>query len=200
MVPPKIDIAAAVAALRDGKIIAYPTETFYGLGADPLHPDALRTLLALKGGRESKAMPLLLPDAGFVDRMIKTNPSAKKLMARFWPGPLTLVAPAIDPTHPCAAADGTLGVRVSAHPVAHALLRAWGAPLTTTSANRGGEAPARTAAEVAAYFGEAVLIVDGGKSGGEMPSTVVRLGDRGVEFRILRPGRIGEMEIAAVLG
>src|SRR5262245_30439210 len=132
------DFQSWLAVLAAGEAVAYPTETFYALGVDPLRPGSLERLQKLKGERGNKSYPLLLPDRQSLKNLVAISPAAQRLIEAFWPGPLTLVLPTLEP-HPCAAADNTLGVRVSSHPVAQQLLLAYGKPITATSANPTGK-------------------------------------------------------------
>ncbi len=192
--------AQAVAALRAGAVVVYPTETFYGIGADASDPAALEQIFAIKGRDAAKTIALIAHDleAAFAIAS-QVPPSAQTLARAFWPGPLTLVIPAragIPAT--LVGPDGGVGVRVSSHPVARALARGVGRAITATSANRSGAPPARTIAEARAALGSAVEVyVDGGTLTGGQPSTVLRCDRAGV--RLLRAGAIGIEEIEAVL-
>jgi L-threonylcarbamoyladenylate synthase len=170
---PGLDAAAAV--LEAGGTVAFPTESFYGLGADALDPEAVARVFRIKGRAESRPL-LVLVDS--VERALSLVAGAgtevRALMARHWPGPLTLVLPA-GPTVPPAitAGTGTVGVRVPGHPVTLALLRAAGRALTGTSANRSGEPPPSCADEVARQLpGLVDVILDGGPTAGGAGSTV----------------------------
>ena len=170
---PGLDAAAAV--LEAGGTVAFPTESFYGLGADALDPEAVARVFRIKGRAESRPV-LVLVDS--VERALSLVAGAgtevRALMARHWPGPLTLVLPAA-PTVPPAitAGTGTVGVRVPGHPVTLALLRAAGRALTGTSANRSGEPPPSCADEVARQLpGLVDVILDGGPTAGGAGSTV----------------------------
>jgi L-threonylcarbamoyladenylate synthase len=170
---PGLDAAAAV--LEAGGTVAFPTESFYGLGADALDPEAVARVFRIKGRAESRPV-LVLVDS--VERALTLVAGAgtevRALMARHWPGPLTLVLPA-GPTVPPAitAGTGTVGVRVPGHPVTLALLRAAGRALTGTSANRSGEPPPSCADEVARQLpGLVDVILDGGPTAGGAGSTV----------------------------
>jgi L-threonylcarbamoyladenylate synthase len=187
---PADDTVAAARALARGEIVAFATESSYGLGVDARAPAALERLFALKGRGPQKPPPLLVADEAMVALLAaRVPPRARALMARFWPGLLTLVLPARDDLPTALVHDGGVGVRRSAHPSASALVRAFGAPITATSANRSGEAPAHTAAEARALFGAALHVLDGGPAGGAAPSTVVRVADDGT-LEILRAGAI----------
>ena len=193
-------IAQAVAALRAGAVVVYPTETFYGLAADASNPAALEQIFAIKGRDAAKTIALIAHDLETAFAIAsEVPPSAQTLAHAFWPGPLTLVIPARAGI-PAALVgpDGGVGVRVSSHPVARALARGVGRTITATSANRSGAPPARTIAEARAALGGAVKVyVDGGTLTGGRPSTVLGCERAGV--RLLRAGAIGIEEIEAVL-
>jgi len=170
---PGLDAAAAV--LEAGGTVAFPTESFYGLGADALDPEAVARVFRIKGRAESRPV-LVLVDS--VERALSLVAGAgtevRALMARHWPGPLTLVLPAGPTVLPAiTAGTGTVGVRVPGHPVTLALLRAAGRVLTGTSANRSGEPPPSCAEEVARQLpGLVDVILDGGPTAGGAGSTV----------------------------
>ena len=193
-------IAEAIAALRGGEVIVYPTETFYGLGADAFAPAALERIFAIKGRDAAKAIALIAHDSAAAFAVAREVPqSARKLARAFWPGPLTLVMPARDGL-PAAliGPDGGVGVRVSSHPVARALAQGLGRAITATSANRSGAAPARTIAEARASLGAAVQVfVEGGTLTGGAPSTIVQCDSTG--WRLLRAGAIRIDEVEAAL-
>lgn len=179
----------ALDLLRQGGLVAFPTDTVYGLGALASSPHSIRKLYEVKGRDLAKAIPILI---GSVEDLQQVSPDpgelAMRLAARFWPGPLTLVVP----RHPGLPAElsslPTVGVRMPDHPAALALLRAAG-PLAVTSANLSGEASPSTAEEVLAQLGGRIpLILDGGRTPGGRPSTVVDCS--GPEPKILRQGPI----------
>jgi L-threonylcarbamoyladenylate synthase len=168
----------AVAVLRGGGLVAFPTETFYGLGAAAGRAAAVRRILEVKGRPEGKALLVLVDSIAMVETVALEIPGrGRELMARHWPGALTLVLRA-RPEIPAAvtAGSGTVGVRLSPHPVAQALVRALGEPVTAPSANPSGLAPPTTAAEVLTHFaGRIELVLDGGATAGGAPSTVLDL-------------------------
>jgi tRNA threonylcarbamoyl adenosine modification protein (Sua5/YciO/YrdC/YwlC family) len=188
--PPQADaIEEAAHALRAGQLVAVPTDTVYGLAADPFHTGATDRVYAAKRRPRQVDLPVLVADRGqALSLVIGLTDAAERLMERFWPGALTLVLP----RRPDLVADlgldeATIGVRCPAHAVPRALCRRAG-PLATTSANLHGEPPLTTAAEVALTFGDAVAVVlDSGPCSGA-PSTVVDC--TGLEPRLLRDGRI----------
>jgi L-threonylcarbamoyladenylate synthase len=182
---------AAAAVLNSGGTVAFPTESFYGLGADALSPEAVRRVFRIKGRPESKPLLVLVDSMERALALVEgASPGARELMARHWPGPLTLVlrAAPLVPTE-VTAGSGTVGVRVPGHAVALGLVRAAGMPVTAPSANPSGGAPPTRAGEVAASFGDAVdFILDAGATAGGAGST---LADCTVwPPRILRQGPI----------
>lgn len=194
-------VAAAVACLRRGGLVAYPTDTLYGLGVDALNAEAVERLYALKGRPAGQAVPLLVSDETMLRVLVaEVPPGAARLMARFWPGVLTLVFRP-QPTLPAAllGESGGVGVRVAAHPVAAGLVRGLASPLTATSANPAGALPALSAEMVQEYFGAKVdLILDGGPSPIGQGSTVL---DVTVDPpRLVREGVISRATLEAVIG
>jgi len=168
-------IAAAAAVVEAGGLVAFPTESFYGLGADALDSDAVARVFEVKGRPEHKALLVLVDSidmaAGLAARV---SDGARALMARYWPGPLTLVLEAADRVPVGLTGGGsTIGVRMPGHAVARALVRSAGRPITAPSANPSEAPPALTAAAVREYFeGRVELILDGGPTAGGAGSTV----------------------------
>lgn len=159
-----------------GGVIAFRTDTFYGLGADPFNVSAVSKIRELKGREENKPILLLLSEASLGDRFIADRSEAFEEVARkFWPGPLTIVGVAVANLPPgITAGTGTVGVRVPADEGVRDLVRTCGGALTATSANPSGREPARSAKEVFDYFGDRVdLIIDGGEVIATEPSTIV---------------------------
>lgn len=185
-----VKAAAAAAAIVRGEIVAYPTETFYGLAVDALDEGALARLGVLKGREAEKAFPLLVSGREMLASLCsEIPPLAERLMAQYWPGPLTLALPARPGLPASIVDDGCVAVRVSPHPLAQALVVALGRPITATSANPAGAPPSRTASEVAAYFAAPICsILDGGATPGGRPSTLARV--RGDRVEILRQGAV----------
>jgi L-threonylcarbamoyladenylate synthase len=183
------EIVFAAAALRRGEIVAYPTETFYGLGANALDELALARLRLLKG-RGDKALSVLVGGDSLESMMSalckSVPPAAKRLMDRYWPGPLTLVLPARRGLPAPLVANGFVAVRESPHPTARALVAAFGGPITATSANVSGGAPATTPEAVEEVFEGRCRVLHGGPTAGGAPSTIVRV--RGNRLEILRKG------------
>ncbi len=184
--------------LRSGGVIAYPTETFYGLGADPRNPAAVKKLFAIKGRPKDQPILLLIREESAVHEWTTAvTRDAEVLMKKFWPGPLTLVFKArpgvpVDLT----AGTGTIGLRVPGSPLAVRLLEFLGAALTGTSANiTGGQSP-QTAGEAADAVGEMIdLILDGGKTTGGKPSTVLDVS--GTSVKVIREGALPIKDISA---
>lgn len=184
--------------LEAGGIVAFPTDTVYGIAATVANPLAIEKLYAVKGRAETKAIAVLIGDVAQLNSVAEDfPPGADKLARRFWPGPLTLVVPRHPSLPEVLSHNATIGVRMPGHPFALALLRHCG-PLAVTSANLSGAADACTAAEVRAQLGDRIeLIVDGGSTPGAVPSTVV---DCVLSpYAILRPGPVSADEINAAL-
>ncbi len=184
------DLAATIQWLRSGKMVAYPTETVYGLGVNALDPKALARLRELKGRPEGKPFPLLLPTpALFPEYADEVSPEAKLLAKKFWPGALTLIVPASRFSEDLRGPSGGVGFRVSDHPVAKALAEQFGKPMTTTSANPSGKIPAATPEEVRKMFHHPdLMVLDAGPATGLPPSTVIDCTKRPPE--LLREGAI----------
>lgn len=168
-------ISLAAKIIAEGGVIAFRTDTFYGLGADPFDAVAVAKIRELKGREENKPILLLLADAREADRFIADRSKAFEEAARkFWPGPLTIVGAAVASVPlEITAGTGTVGVRVPADESVRELVRACGGALTATSANPSGREPARSAEEVREYFGDGLdLLIDGGEVTATEPSTV----------------------------
>lgn len=157
-----------------GGVVAFRTDTFYGLGVDPFNAAAVARLRELKGREDTKPILLLISDAEQVERLIVTRSDRFKIAAReFWPGPLTIVGSAVaELPEAITAGTGTVGVRLPADDSVREFVRECGGVLTATSANPAGHEPARSAQEVASYFTN-VRIVDGGEVTATEPSTVL---------------------------
>jgi len=195
------DLSRAVAALKRGEVIVYPTETLYGLGADALNLEAVEKVFQLKGRDPTNPIPVLIAGREMLGALVDEIPAlAKTLMARFWPGPLTLVLPARrDVPRPLLNSSGAVGVRISSQPIATELVRALGHPLTATSANPSGLTPARTVQQAKNYFaGEIEVFIDAGELISKSGSTVVGISANGV--RIIREGEIGKSELQSAVG
>lgn len=197
-----IDIVAeAVRELQLGDVAVYPTETFYGLGADALNDAAVERVVSLKGRSAENPMAVIVADSQMLQSLVDEVPSlAWRLMERFWPGPLTLVFRGKKGLPgPLLNREGGIGVRISSHPVAARLAHDLGRPLTATSANPAGKEPARTLDEAKGYFsGDIRIFIDGGRLTGTKGSTVADV-SRGV-LKILREGEISPAELEKALG
>jgi L-threonylcarbamoyladenylate synthase len=175
LVPDAAALAAAAALLARSGLVAFPTESFYGLGASALSAEAVARVFEVKGRPDHRPLLVLVGSSDAAEALCASVPAgARDLMARHWPGPLTLVLPAA-PGLPAALTAGTrtIGLRVPGHPVALGLARAAGMPLTAPSANPSGEPPPTSAAAVRRYFGARIdLVLDGGPTAGGTGSTV----------------------------
>ncbi len=197
-------MARAVEALQAGELVAFPTETVYGLGADAMNEAAVAKIFSAKGRPADH--PLIVHIASFAQLKIWTreiSATAQQLAAAFWPGPLTLILPRAPRVLPIVTGDqDTVGVRCPAHPVAQALLQACAergiTGLAAPSANRFGHVSPTTAAHVVDEFGERFMVLDGGACEVGIESTIVDV--TGATPRILRPGMLTEAEISAVIG
>jgi L-threonylcarbamoyladenylate synthase len=194
--PESLHLACDV--LRAGGLVAFPTDTVYGVGALAFDGVAVESIYAAKDRPVEKAIPVLIADSSDLAKVtLKVPEMAAQLAARFWPGALTLVVPKHPGLTEAVSATQTVGVRVPDHPVARGLLRLAG-PMAVTSANLSGQPSPSTVEEVFAQLGGRIaLILDGGKTPGGVPSTVVDC--TGVEPLILREGPIKKAEILSVL-
>ncbi|MEQ1650657.1 MAG: L-threonylcarbamoyladenylate synthase [Hyphomicrobiaceae bacterium] len=195
-------IARAARYLAQGGLVAFPTETVYGLGADATNGFAVAGIFAAKGRPAFNPLIIHVPEAAAVRHLAEVTPLAQKLAAAFWPGPMTLVLKALPngPVEPLALAGlDTIALRVPSHPVALAMLRAARVPVAAPSANRSGHVSPTSAQHVADDLGERVpMVLDGGASDVGLESTIVdATGDVPV---LLRPGAITREDIARVTG
>jgi L-threonylcarbamoyladenylate synthase len=189
----------AAEIIRLGGVIAFRTDTFYGLGADPFNREAIVRVRELKGREEAKPILLIISDENELDRFTNSSQFLKMIAVRHWPGPLTLIGGA-RPEVPVALTAGTrtIGLRLPDDENVRALVRACGGALTATSANVSGEPPARSAREVEGYFSTRVdLIIDGGEVTATEPSTVVDLS--GPKPRLVREGAISREKLLELL-
>lgn len=189
--PDPAALAQAAEALAQGGLVIFPTETLYGIAADHGNPHALERLAALKGREADKPFPLILASAAEAEALAQDiPPQARDLMARFWPGPLTLVLTAQPGLHPLLlSAQGGVGLRVSSHPVAAGLARALSRAVTATSANLAGQPPVSRAQDLApALLAGVDLVLDAGPTPGGPASTV--LDCRWWPPKLLRQGAI----------
>jgi L-threonylcarbamoyladenylate synthase len=183
-------IAEAARIIQAKGVIIYPTETLYGLGANPLFPEAMERIYAIKGRAAAKPIPFLIKDRKMLAGLVEAVPPVgRELMERYWPGPLTLIFRAKKGLPvPLRGKDGFIGLRISSHPIAQGIVEAIDAPLTSTSANLAGEVDIVDGRELAQLFGDKVdLIIDAGRVPG-IGSTVIDLTVSPV--RIVREGMI----------
>ena len=198
-----MSVARAAEILRAGGLVVFPTETVYGLGADAANPRAVARLYEAKG--RPRFNPLIAHVLGLeeAEREATLHPRARALAKAFWPGPFTLVAPRRQDSRvaelACAGLT-TVALRAPAHPMARALLAAFGGPIVAPSANRSGHVSATTAQHAAADLGPSVdLILDGGPCGIGLESTIVGIDATGAAA-LLRPGAIARSEVEAIVG
>lgn len=181
-------VERAAAHLRAGRLVVFPTDTLYGVGADAFNENAIGALYQAKGRSFDKGIPILLADSTDIDKVANTVPAvARKLLDRFWPGPLTLIVPRRATLPPNISPNENVAVRLPDNVVARSIIRAAGGALATTSANRSGERPAHNATEARmALEGLVAAVVDGGPVAVGIPSTIVDC--TGTSPRILRQG------------
>jgi L-threonylcarbamoyladenylate synthase len=185
--------------LRAGGVIGFPTDTSYGLGADPFNESAVMKIFEIKGRPEGKPILLLVDSLAMASTVCDLSDQARALGERFWPGPLTMILPALEnvPSF-VTAGSGNVGVRWPSSDFALRLVRALGHPITATSANRSGIPSSVTAVEVCEQFGESLeLVIDGGKLPARGGSTLLDLTE--ARPRVLREGPIPESELSEVL-
>lgn len=194
-------IAEAAALLRRGEAVAFPTETVYGLGADALNAEAVGRVYDAKGRPAINPLIVHVPDVAMARALVRDwPPAAERLARRWWPGPLTLVLPRGQQVPDIVTAGlDTVALRMPAHPVARALLRAVGRPLAAPSANPSGGVSPTTAAHVArGLAGRIPLVLDGGPTDVGIESTVIDLATS--PPRLLRPGAVSRAELETELG
>lgn len=193
-------IAQALAAVKRGEVICLPTDTVYGIGADPFNATAVNALLTAKSRTRQKPSPVLVANIEQALELVADFPDpARALAAEFWPGALTMIFPArptlgwdLGETH------GTVALRMPNHPFTLALLEKTG-PLAVTSANKSGNPPALRVDTAQEQLGEAIsLYLDGGKSPGGTASTIVSFSDTAPQLHILRAGAIPAAALAEV--
>ena len=191
--------ARASAIISTGGVIAFRTDTFYGLGADPLNAAAVRKIKELKGREENKPILLLISDVDQIDRFIEAPDSYRQIATQHWPAALTLIGKA-RPELPTdlTAGTNTIGLRLPDDEDVRAFVRGCGGALTATSANPSGRPPAQTAVEVEHYFPAGIdLIIDGGVARITEPSTVVDVS--GVQPMMIREGAVKKAELLGLL-
>ncbi len=191
-------IKYAATVIRGGGVAIYPTETVYGLGCAPSDPDATKRILQLKQ-RADKPLPLICASLDMAHRIVRFNATAERLAEQFWPGPLMLILPnRVDYPIWVTMGKKTLGVRVPGSETSRKLAELSGGVLVSTSANKSGANPPLTIKEAINQIGEEVdVVVDGGPSSGQLPSTILDLS--GSEMWIVRSGPItGSMIMEAL--
>jgi L-threonylcarbamoyladenylate synthase len=197
----QVEIETAVQALRDGELVAFPTETVYGLGANAQNPVAVAKIFTAKGRPPNHPVIVHLDSPRFLHRWVREVPElAGKLAEAFWPGPLTLVMPRAANVHDViTGGQDTIAVRVPAHPMAQQLLTAFGGGIAAPSANRYGRLSPTRAEHVREELGDAArVILDGGECQLGLESTIVSFESDGV--RLLRPGSISVTQLRSVVG
>ncbi len=197
----QVEIETAVQTLRDGELVAFPTETVYGLGANAQNPAAVRRVFEVKGRPANHPVIVHLDSPRFLHRWVREVPqSATRLAEVFWPGPLTMVMPRAASVHDViTGGQDTIAIRVPAHPMAQQLLTAFGGGIAAPSANRYGRLSPTRAEHVREEFGDALrVILDGGECQIGLESTIVAF--EGAEVRLLRPGAVTVAQIKSVVG
>lgn len=191
-----LHINQAITTLKDGGVVAFPTDTVYGVGVDPFQPEAVRKLYEVKGRPIDKPIPILVGSVSDVERIAQNLPASFFLLAEhFWPGGLTLIVEAKTLPPEVTAGGNTVGVRMPDHPLALALLRRFSGAIATTSANKSDEPPATSAEEVQSELGELIsIILDGGQTATRIASTVLDLSVSPPEIR--RQGSISMDQLA----
>ncbi|MDB6087859.1 MAG: L-threonylcarbamoyladenylate synthase [Gammaproteobacteria bacterium] len=196
-----MEIETAVQALRDGELVAFPTETVYGLGANAQNPAAVRKIFEAKGRPTSHPVIVHLDSPRFLHRWVREVPeTATRLAERFWPGPLTMVMPRAPNVHDVVTGgQDTVAIRVPSHPMAQQLLTAFGGGIAAPSANRYGKLSPTRAEHVREELGDSVkVILDGGECQIGLESTIVSF--EGQNVRLLRPGGVTAAQIRQVVG
>lgn len=200
---PCLDLGSAVDAVLNGKLVAFPTETFYGLGCDAMNADAVAGVFALKRRSLAMPIPVIIGDPAMLDQLaLPITEITEALIEAFWPGPLSIVLDA-RPEIPdlLTSGGGRVAVRYSPHPTALALCKAVARPIVASSANISGNPPATQAKDLDPELlrGLAGVLTDGPEPSGRMPSTVVDIRERlgKAVVRILRPGAIPRSDLEA---
>ena len=173
----KAEFELILSLLHEGRVIGFPTDTAYGLGADPFNDSAITEIFRIKGRPESKPILLLVDSSEMTERVAHPVPLFRPIAQAFWPGPITLILPAREVLpESVTAGTGTIGVRWPICPFATMLVKMFGNPITATSANRTGQQTCVTAAEVSAQIGEFLpLLIDGGELPARSGSTLLDL-------------------------
>src|SRR6186713_501833 len=196
-----VELENAVTALRDGELVAFPTETVYGLGANAQNPAAVRRIFELKERPADHPVIVHLDNPKYLHRWVREVPEvANKLAERFWPGPLTMVLLRSENVHDVVTGgQDTVAIRVPSHPMAQQLLTAFGGGIAAPSANRYGRLSPTRAEHVRDELGDAVnTILDGGETQIGLESTIITFD--GSHVRLLRPGAVTAGQIRTVIG
>lgn len=193
-------VAYAAGFIRRGRVVGIPTDTFYGLAADPFNLAAVEQIYRIKGRPETRALPILVRSIEQSVDLVRSIPDGfVRLAEKFWPGALTIVAEASRRLPLKVTGNtGRVALRMPNAPIVWALIQALGGPITGTSANLSGHPSSTNAELLSAQLGDRLpLILDGGETGAVLASTIVDLRDTG--WRIIREGRISEAEIRAAI-
>ena len=199
--PLEDQLVPAVSAIQSGGVVAFPTDTFYGLAVDPRSGAAVRKIFELKGRSDTRAIPLIAESITQVTECVGTlTPLAERLALQYWPGPLTLIILAsAELNAELTAGTGRVAVRVPDHAVARTIARLVGCAVTSTSANASGLPPPSTADEVAATLGDSIdVLVDAGAAPGGLPSTIVDV--TAAAPVLVRPGAVHWERVLKFLG
>lgn len=188
-------IRVAAAAIARGELVVFPTDTLYGVGANAFDNEAILRLYAAKQRPLEKGIPVLLADFDDVEQVARAVPDvARQMIARYWPGPLTLIVPKRPDLPPALSNNDGVAVRMPDSDVARAMVRAAGGALATSSANRSGQPPAQTADEALAQLrGVVTIVLDGGPAAVGVASTIVDC--RSATPHIIRPGPIAAADL-----
>lgn len=192
-------VSEAVFFLKQGEVVAYPTETFYGLGVDVTNEKAIKKLYELKRRDYSLPIAILVSDKPMLEEYADRVPEpANSLIKAFWPGPLTILFPAGRKISKSLTTNtGKIGIRISSHPVATAIVRGLGRPITTTSANLSGYPPSLNTKHIQKYFKDRIgCIIDGGESEPSRGSTVVDISDE--TMAIVRDGAVAPDKVIKI--
>lgn len=194
-----MDLKAAIAVLKNGGVVVFPTETSYGIGCDATNAKAVRRVFAIKGRPEGKGTPLIVDSLKMAKRWGKFSPTAQRLAKKYWPGPLTMVVPVLvfarndKKIVQAVLQNKTVALRVSSHPIARALAKGLGRPIVATSANRSGQPPAFSCRALSPLLtgkdgSGVVYVVNVGALPKQKPTTIVKIIGNDVE--VLRQGKI----------
>ena len=191
-------VTQAATWLQQGQLVAFPTDTVYGVGADAFNATAIEQLYQAKQRPDEKGIPILLADPADLEKVTQNIPDmVRRLMARFWPGPLTLIVPRHPDLPASISPNDSIAVRIPDCEVARALIRAAGGAVAATSANQSGRPPAQTGVEaLAALAGRVTAVLDDGPTPGGIPSTIITFVDG--TLRIIREGPITASDLVLV--